>query len=36
VGMGFAELVNDYTKLLEELEDKKWALKEIQNSVTKN
>lgn len=32
VGLGFADIVAEYTKLLQEIEDKKWALQEISQS----
>lgn len=33
VGMGFDALVNEYSQLKNEVENKQWALKEFQQSV---
>ena len=36
VGSGFDDLVRDFTKLREELENKKWAIRELKNTPDKD
>lgn len=36
VGMGFDSLVEEYTQLRDEVENKKWAVRELKHSLEKD